>query len=155
MTTPSPFTVVGLAEIGYVDPAPRAAPVLPTAYTLGNLLTDLRTFADTYRRMQEQMAKQLPIVQEHTRVQMAFFASEVRAGLLAVPGVDELRAVAAAADQELTVEFCRRVVGALAAPGRGASAIEALSLTEVPARLQVAIEARLLGHDRPGSIVPQ
>jgi hypothetical protein len=144
--TCAPFSVPSMEEQGFQS-AKEVTPLPPPPedYTLGHLVEDLRGFGESYCQATEEIQKQNPIIQKHSRIQLGAFVSHARASLQRIPGFTELRAQARQlCDEEVTYAIGKWIVDTLVQKSSGslsASAAESLTLAETVALLTTPPES--------------
>lgn len=143
---PSPFTVSSMEDQGFQWADEVSPPPPPRQnYTVGNLLSDLRHFGETYQRDADQIRQHDQISQRHDWIQLGAFVSDARASLSRIPGFEELRTFAVANwGEEITIPVCRRILGALVQRSNGTLSVadvENMTLAEAASRLSQANES--------------
>jgi hypothetical protein len=143
-TTCSPFSVPSMEEQGFewVEDGPPLPPPREK-YTVGLLIQDLRLFGESYHQYAELIRQHSPVAQKGMRGQLAAIISQSRNSLQAIPGFNDLRALAKSMwDEEISFVIGQRIVDALVerSNGRmspsdveGLTLLEAVSLLSAPA----------------------
>ncbi len=144
LATCSPFTVPSMEEQGFEWAEVTPPPTPQASYTLGQLVEDLRRFAEDYHRAADRIREENPITAKHSRIQLAAHVSGARACLLAIPGFTELREwVQYEWKKEIGFVAGQRIVDTLNELSHGSlstSAIEGLTLAETAALLRAPAE---------------
>lgn len=139
----SPFSVPSMEEQGFrwAEDMP-SPPSPPESYTLGQLLENMRRFGETYHQWVENIRRENPAVQRHSRIQLGAIVSGERDSLERVPGFTELRQLVRSLwDEEISFAVGRRIVDALVQRSNGslsAGDAEGLTLAEAASKLTPA-----------------
>jgi hypothetical protein len=150
--TCSPFSVPSMEEQGleWAEEVPPL-PSPPERYTLGQLVQGLRLFGENYQLNAELIRQHSPIAQRGEWAQLAVHVTHVRNSLQAIPGFNELRALAKSMwGEEISFLIGQRIVVALVERSNGRMSPsdveeltppEAVSLLSAPATQTVGAAA--------------